>query len=203
MITIYAQVAGIVAFTVVTLVLGILIRRTPTKEAAHRLSRISHTFFWAAFFVPSFMGFVWPGLTHFDELLGWPSLPWPIARWVLGVPMTLVGVYFASSSMRALKTQGSGMMAFQLTERVVASQVYERVRNPMSLGLYLQFVGVSLLVGSTWLLLGSVLLYVPAHIFNLWFFEERELSARHGPSYDEYRQRVPFLIPLIRIQPAK
>jgi len=111
------------------------------------------------------------------------------------VPMTLVGVYFSSSSMRALKTQGSGMMAFQLTQRVVASQVYERVRNPMSLGLYLQFIGVSLLVGSTWLLLGSVVLYVPAHIFNLWFFEERELSARHGPSYDEYRQRVPFLIP--------
>lgn len=195
MITIYAQVVGIVAFTVATLVLGVLIRKTPTKEAAHRLSRVSHTFFWGAFIVPSFAGFVWPGLTHFDELLGLPSLPWPVARWVLGVPMTLVGVYFSSSSMRALKSEGSGMMAFQLTQRVVASQVYERVRNPMSLGLYLQFIGVSLLVGSTWLLLGSVVLYVPAHIFNLWFFEERELSARHGPSYDEYRLRVPFLIP--------
>lgn len=195
MVTVYAQVAGIAAFTVATLILGLLLRRNPSKAAAHRLSRISHAFFWGALLVPEFAGFIWPGLTHFDEVLGVPSLPWPIARWLVGVPLVMFGVFFSSSSMRALKTQGSGMMAFKLTQRVVESQVYERVRNPMSLGLYLQFVGVALLVGSTWLLLGSVLLYIPAHAFNLKFFEERELSARHGPSYDEYRARVPFLIP--------
>jgi protein-S-isoprenylcysteine O-methyltransferase Ste14 len=195
MLTLWSQVIGVAAFTLATLVLGVQMRRTPTKEAAHRLSRISHTFFWLAFFAPAFAGIITPGLTHFDALLGLPSLPWPVARWVLGVPLVLVGGYCASSSMRALKVRGAGMMAFQLTQQVVDTQVYERVRNPMSLGLYLQFVGVSLLVGSTWLLFASVVLYIPAHAFNLKFFEERELSARHGPSYDAYRARVPFLVP--------
>jgi protein-S-isoprenylcysteine O-methyltransferase Ste14 len=194
-LTVYAQLAGVAAFTVVTVVLGVLIRRTPTKAAAERLSRVSHTFFWGAFYVPTLAGVFWPGLTHFDDVLGLPPLPWAIARWAVGVPLVVAGTFFSVAAMRALKTKGSGMMAFQLTQRVVGADVYERVRNPMSLGLYLQFIGVSLLVGSTWLLLGAALLYVPAHVFNLVFFEERELSARHGPAYDDYRRRVPFLMP--------
>ena len=197
MFTLYAQLAVIAAFVVVTLAVGIAIRRNPTKEAAHRLSRISHTFFWLSL-VPLYAGVVTPGLTRFDELLGLPGLPWPVARAVVGVPMLLAGLYYSVTSMRALKKLGAGAMAFKLTQTVVAADVYERVRNPMSLGLYLQFVAVSLLVGSTALVLGTVCLYIPAHAFNLWFFEERELSARHGPSYDAYRQRVPFLIPRLR-----
>jgi protein-S-isoprenylcysteine O-methyltransferase Ste14 len=194
-ITIYLQLAGILSFFIATLVLGRAIRRTPTKDAAVRLSRVSHGFFWGAMMFPEYLGLVWPGLTHFDELLGLPPLPFPIARWVLGVPLLLVGVYFASNSIRALRKLGAGLMAFKLTQQVVGGDVYERVRNPMSLGLYLQFTAVALLAGSTYLLAVVVLAYIPAHAFNLKYFEELELSARHGPSYDEYRARVPFLVP--------
>jgi protein-S-isoprenylcysteine O-methyltransferase Ste14 len=198
MVTIWLQLGGIVAFTVVTLVLGRAIRRTPTQEAAVRLSRVSHAFFWGGMVAPEYLGVVWPGLTHFDELVGLPSLPAPVVRWVLGVPMLLVGVFLTAASTRALRSLGAGLMAFKLTQRVVEAQVYERVRNPMSLGAYLQFVAVSLLAGSTWLLLMTLLAYVPAHVFNLKYFEELELSARYGPSYDEYRRRVPFLLPRLR-----
>lgn len=198
MVTIWLQLGGIVAFTVVTLVLGRAIRRTPTQEAAVRLSRVSHAFFWGGMVAPEYLGVVWPGLTHFDVLVGLPSLPAPVVRWVLGVPMLLVGVFLTAASTRALRSLGAGLMAFKLTQRVVEAQVYERVRNPMSLGAYLQFVAVSLLAGSTWLLLMTLLAYVPAHVFNLKYFEELELSARYGPSYDEYRRRVPFLLPRLR-----
>ena len=68
----------------------------------------------------------------------------------------------------------------------------------MSLGWYLIFVGASLVAGSSYALLGTCLVYVPVHAFNLAYFEELELSARHGASYDEYRRRVPFLIPELR-----
>lgn len=198
MVTIWLQVGGILAFFVATVVLGRAMRRTPTKEAATRLSRVSHGFFWGAMMLPEYLGLVWPGLTQFDALVGLPSLPFPVLRWVLGVPLLLVGGFFASTSIRALRSFGSGLMAFKLTQQVVREQVYQRVRNPMSLGLYLQFTAVSLLAGSTYLLLLTLLAYVPAHAFNLKYFEELELSARHGPSYDEYRQRVPFLVPRLR-----
>lgn len=195
MVTVFVQVLGVLSFVVVTVVAGRGIRRSPTRETAERLSRVSHAFFWGAMLVSEYLGVVTPGLTHFDEVLGLPSLPFPVARWVLGGLLLLPGLYYSSSSMRALRRLGAGMMAFKLTQQVVNADVYERVRNPMSLGLYLQFTAVSLLVGSSYLLLFTLLVYVPAHAFNLKYFEELELSARHGPSYDEYRQRVPFLVP--------
>ncbi len=194
MLVLTAQVAVIAAFLVATVALGVAIRKNPTSEAACRLSRISHAFFWLSL-VPLYAGVVYPGLNHFDELSGAPPLPWPVARWLVGVPMILAGLYYSVTSMRALKNIGSGAMAFKLTKSVVATDVYTRVRNPMSLGLYLQFVAVPLLVGSTTLLFVCVFLYIPVHAFNLWFFEERELSARLGAEYDAYRARVPFVIP--------
>ena len=48
-----------------------------------------------------------------------------------------------------------------------------------------------------YLLLG----HIPAHIFYLKFFEERELELRFGESYMDYKQRVPFLIPRWRSMP--
>ncbi len=195
MVTFALLVFGVVAFFLATLVLGAQMRRTPTREAAERLSRISHAFFWGGLVVPEFLAVVWPGLTRFDGLLGVPSLPAPVLRWILGVPLLLLGVMLASGSMRALKQLGSGMMAFQLTQRIVTGSLYERTRNPMSLGAYLQLVGVCLLVGSTTLLALALFAYIPAHAFNLVYFEEHELRARHGEAYGAYRQRVPFLVP--------
>ena len=199
MVMIHAQLVGALSFLIVTVIIGFAIRRTPTREAAHRLSRVSHAFFWGGMVAPELLGALWPGLTRFDALLGLPPLPGNWVRWLVGVPLLLVGALFTSASMGALRRLGSGLMAFKLTKRVVDEQVYQRVRNPMSLGVYLQFVGVSLLVGSSYLLLATILVYIPVHAFNLLYFEELELSARHGPSYDEYRQKVPFLIPRLRL----
>jgi len=65
----------------------------------------------------------------------------------------------------------------------------------MSLGGYLIAVGIGLLIGSTYLTVGALLLFIPAHVFYLKYFEEYELELRLGQSYIEYKQRVPFLIP--------
>ncbi|MDF1612852.1 hypothetical protein [Stygiobacter electus] len=51
------------------------------------------------------------------------------------------------------------------------------------------------MAGSTYLMLGTMLVLVPAHIFNLKYFEEKELEIRYGQSYSYYKKDVPFLIP--------
>lgn len=198
MVTVYLQLLGVAAFLVATLVLGAKIRRSPTKESAQALSRVSHGFFWGGMVAPEILGVVYPGLWNFDGLFGLPSLPGHSFRLVVGAVLTLAGNFLASGSLLALKKIGSGLMAFKLTQRVVAGALYDRVRNPMSLGWYLSFIGGSLFVGSSYWLLFTLFLYIPVHAFNLIYFEELELSARHGPSYDTYRQRVPFLIPSLR-----
>jgi Phospholipid methyltransferase len=82
-----------------------------------------------------------------------------------------------------------------LTKRVVAGDIYQQTRNPMSLGFYFCSLGVALIAGSSVATCASLLGYIPAHIFFLKFFEERELALRFGASYMEYKARVPFLIP--------
>jgi len=194
--TIFFQVLGALAFFIGTLFIGAFVRQTPTKTSAERLSRVSHALFWGGLVLPEIIGVLHPGLSAFDTLLGLPSLPYPEAMQITGWPMLLAGTYYLVMSNLALKAKGSGFAAFKLTRRIVAQSVYERVRNPMSLGTYLAYIGISLIAGSSYLLLGALAIVIPVHAFNLRYFEERELLARYGASYAEYMERVPFILPI-------
>ena len=195
MATIILQVVGSTAFVVGTLLLGLYLRRHPTKEAAVRTSRVSHTLYWLCLVLPGLTGVIHPGLAQFDQILGLPSLPARPLTLGLGVAAVLAGVTLSFLSQMALRRLGQGTNAFRLTRRLVAGNIYARTRNPMSLGYYLLCVGLGLIAGSTYVTLGSLLGVVPVHIFNLRYFEEYELALRLGPSYMEYRQSVSFLIP--------
>ena len=65
----------------------------------------------------------------------------------------------------------------------------------MSLGFYLLSLSMAFISGSTLLTLAVLLGLVPAHLFFLKFFEELELGLRLGESYEQYKRKVPFLIP--------
>ena len=192
------QLFGALAFLIGTLFVGVRIRRRSTKTDAEQLSRVSHTLFWGGLVLPELIGALHPGLTAFDGLLGLPSLPYPGAMQIVGVLMLVAGIYYLAMSNLALKTEGSGFAAFKLTRHIVARSVYERVRNPMSLGTYSAYIGISLIADSSYLLLGTLAVIVPVHLFNLLYFEERELLARYGAPYAEYMKRVPFIFPWVR-----
>jgi protein-S-isoprenylcysteine O-methyltransferase Ste14 len=90
---------------------------------------------------------------------------------------------------------GSGANAFRLTRQIVAGDIYKYTRNPMSLGYYLLSPSLGFISGSTLVTLAVLLGLVPAHLFFLKFFEELELGLRFGESYEQYKQKAPFLIP--------
>lgn len=113
----------------------------------------------------------------------------------LGLILAIPGLYLLGISNRLLRARGHGANAFRLTKQVVEHDIYSATRNPMSLGYYLAALSLSLLVGSTVLTLYVLLGLIPAHLFFLKFFEERELELRFGEPYSQYRQTVPFLIP--------
>jgi protein-S-isoprenylcysteine O-methyltransferase Ste14 len=112
-----------------------------------------------------------------------------------GVVGLLLGAYLILVSSVALLFLGRGANAFWLTEQLVVGNIYRRMRNPMSLGLYLASVGIGLLAGSTYWTLGTLCGAIPVHLFYLKFFEEYELELRLGQAYLEYKQRVPSLLP--------
>jgi protein-S-isoprenylcysteine O-methyltransferase Ste14 len=92
---------------------------------------------------------------------------------------------------------GSGVMSgFALQgDQVVATGPYRYVRNPLYLGGWLLAAGASILMPPS----GAAFFLVSYSIFVLIliFAEERFLSARQGDSYEQYRRRVPRLLPRI------
>lgn len=195
MFTVYFQVAGIVYFYLICIILGIILRNNPDLELAQKTSRIVHFSFHSTLTFPTCVGFLYPKISKFDSLLSWQSLPNSLAVFILGIIIVIVGLYYIGSSIRALKIFGNGFPAFLLTKSVVHKDIYQSLRNPMSLGHYCVYIGVSLMNDSSYFLVYSVLGVIPCHIFHLMFFEEYELQTRLGKQYLEYKKKVPFLIP--------
>jgi len=193
--TIYLTLLGILSFAAGNLILGVWLRKNRTKENAENSSRVMHFLFFAGLVAPPIVGIFYPGLTHFDELVGLPSLPWKPFFLVLGIILAIPGLYFMGITNKLLRSLGSGANAFRLTKQIVADDIYKRTRNPMSLGFYLFAAALGFVSGSTFITLAVVIGLIPAHIFFLKYFEELELELRFGASYLEYKKSVPFLIP--------
>ncbi|HEU0294909.1 MAG TPA: methyltransferase [Anaerolineales bacterium] len=195
MFTLYLILIGLLFFAVGVGVLGRWLRRHPSKDNAEKSSRVMHFLFFAGLGSPLLLGVFYPGLTHFDELLGLTPLPWRTFFLILGIILAIPGLYFLALTNKLLRALGSGANAFRLTKRIVAADVYKRTRNPMSLGFYLWTLAIGLASGSTFVTLVVLLGWIPTHIFFLKYFEELELELRFGESYLEYKKSVPFLFP--------
>lgn len=196
MLGLYFSGLGLAAFLVGAAVLGWLLRKHPTKENAEKYSRVMHFLFFVGLNFPFFvLLFLSPGLRHLDSLVGLSPLS---PRWlflVLGVILLLPGMYLLSISNKLIRSLGSGANAFRLTTQVAQDKLYKLTRNPMSLGFYLFALSLGLLTGSKFLTLAALLGVIPAHLFFLLYFEEKELELRFGDSYLEYKKRTPFLFP--------
>jgi protein-S-isoprenylcysteine O-methyltransferase Ste14 len=195
MFVLYLGLLGLLAFILGVGILGIWLRRHPSKVNAEKSSRILHFLFFAGLGAPILISFFYPGLTHLDELVGLGPLPWKPFFLIAGIILALPGLYLLGITNKLVRSLGGGANAFRLTKQVVEQDIYKRTRNPMSLGYYLFALSVGFISGSTLLTLFVLLGIIPAHVFFLKFFEELELELRFGESYKEYKQKVPFLIP--------
>jgi protein-S-isoprenylcysteine O-methyltransferase Ste14 len=196
MIVLYLGLVGLLAFIMGAGILGFWLRKHRSTANAEKSSRIMHFLFFAGLGTPFLISLFYPGLTHLDELMGLEPLPWKSVFLIAGIILAVPGLYFLAVSNKLLRALGSGTNAFRLTKHIVEKDIYKYTRNPMSLGYYLFALGVGLVSGSTLLTLYVLLGLVPAHLFFLRFFEELELELRLGESYNEYKQKTPFLIPI-------
>ena len=195
MVVLYLGLLGFLAFIMGVGILGLWLRRHPSKVNAEKSSRIMHFLFFAGLGTPLLISIFYPGLTHLDELIGLNPLPLKPFFLITGIILAILGLYFLGISNNTLRALGSGANAFRLTKQIVEKDIYKYTRNPMSLGYYLFSLSVGFMSGSTLFTLSVLLGLIPAHVFFLKFFEELELELRFGESYKQYKQKVPFLIP--------
>ena len=144
------------------------------------------------FLIPYLLIVVFPGL---DSKFGFPSLdlePWNL---ILGAIMALGGFYFAFRTVFSQFSMAGGTpLPVMATQKLLVDGTYQYCRNPMVFGTLLAYLGIAFLVGS----ISSILAVIIFGGFLLTYVkkvEERELEARFGQEYVDYKARTPFLIP--------
>ena len=195
MFMIYWIIAGSIAMAVGAILLGIWLRRNPSKENAEKSSRIMHFLFFAGQVAPPLVALFYPGISRLDDLVSLQPLPMRPVFLGIGILLAIPGFYFMAATNKLLRAIGKGTNAFVLTKHVVNDDIYKRTRNPMSLGFYLLAIALGLVTGSTFATIAAVLCIIPSHLIFIKYFEEKELELRFGESYLEYKKNVPFLFP--------
>jgi protein-S-isoprenylcysteine O-methyltransferase Ste14 len=130
-----------------------------------------------------------------DDQIGLSQFGAGLPTRVAGVVLVIVGGAFAFWSVLAEVSIGRGTPVPMIpTQRLVVVPPFTYCRNPMILGTATAYLGLGVSIGSVsaivlaLLFAGLLLLYVKV-------FEERELEARFGAPYLQYKRTTPFLIP--------
>jgi len=82
------------------------------------------------------------------------------------------------------------------TEKIVTAGAYSIVRHPQHLGALLAHVGISFLLSAGYSLLSTPLMVVLIYLISRK--EEKELIREFGKEYEDYKKKVPMLIPRLR-----
>lgn len=133
-----------------------------------------------------------------DHWLGWPRILVAPYNDIVGGLCILVGMSLAIWTVYVQFTIGRGTPAPVMpTQKLIVQAPYSYCRNPMALGLIVAFLGLSILIGSG----GAALIVLTTAAVLLTYIrtgEEKELAARFGQEYVDYRRQTPFLIPRLR-----
>ena len=129
-----------------------------------------------------------------DKLLGLEFCLRPYST-VLGLVLMAAGLFFLVWAAYALWSIGKGTpLPYAPTKRLVVKGPYAYCRNPIVFGALLYYMGLVLVVGAV---SGPivVVLFTALALLYVKFVEEKELEARFGAEYIEYKEKTPFLIP--------
>lgn len=130
-----------------------------------------------------------------DQALLLPRIANERLSLLLGLPLILAGLFFASWSVSRLLSLGRGTpLPFMPTRELVVLPPYSYCRNPMAFGVILAYLGFGLAIGSV-SVLSFALLFAGGLLVYIKATEETGLKRRFGERYLEYKRRTPFLVP--------
>ncbi len=132
-----------------------------------------------------------------DEKLGFNPIQYGGPILLIGGILILIGLIYAMWSISVQIFRASGTpLPIMATQKLLISGPFRQCRNPMTFGTILFYLGISIIIGSI-SAIAFVLLFSCLLILYLKFVEERELEARFGEEYIQYKAETPFLIPRV------
>ena len=119
---------------------------------------------------------------------------------VLGGLVTVLGFSLGFWSVNTQLTRGRGTpLPVMPTQELLTEGPFRYCRNPMTLGTILVYLGLCVWLGSLSALV-IVLILAGALLSYIKFIEEKELEARFGQAYLEYKRSTPFILPRLRLR---
>jgi len=143
-------------------------------------------------------GAVAVGLTKLCGLPWHMPIPLPVAIGV-GGPVLVIGAILLVLAFRALSVRralGAELFAARAASTLVTHGLYAHTRNPLYLAATLLLVGWCVALRLTPLAFLTVIFFIHFLLVAKW--EEKELLVRFGQEYEDYRKRVPLLVPRFR-----
>ena len=145
---------------------------------------------WIGIWVSPQPTFTIPVLQNLSVFVPVVNLSIPLFHLLISSPFLIAGPWLAIKGVRETTLK---VAETHRTETIVATGSYEVVRHPQYLGGLLAHAGISFLL-SAWF----SLLFTPvmaAIIYLISRKEEEELIREFGKEYEDYKKRVPMLIP--------
>jgi len=106
------------------------------------------------------------------------------------------GSFYTDRSVVNLALKGLGApFAIALSRKLAVDWLYAWTRNPMVLATLVFLLSLGIWFQSALFVLWVLILVVPALLFIVKVYEERELELRFGASYLEYKSKTPMLLP--------
>jgi protein-S-isoprenylcysteine O-methyltransferase Ste14 len=164
-------------------------RTEKTERAEPRLLRLEHSLATGAALALLF----WPSAG-----LGALSRPWLRASWARwgGAAVAVAGLLFAAWARRHLGRFWSGAITLKRGHRLIVSGPYALARHPIYTG-FLSAIGGTAAAGGRVQGLLAFVLAVAVYRRKLRR-EEALMLERFGAEYEDYRRRVPPLVPRLR-----
>ena len=134
-----------------------------------------------------------------DRLLGISAIFPRSLSIILALPVFSIALFLLGwSILNFFKSKGTPV-PFNPPPRLVTTDPYTYVRNPMLSGVFALLFGLGVLLGSASLLVVFTPLFILINVWELKVIEEPELIKRLGEDYLEYRKRTPMFFPHFRI----
>jgi protein-S-isoprenylcysteine O-methyltransferase Ste14 len=150
-------------------------------------------FFWIGIWVSPQPRFTVQILHNLSVLVPVANLSIPLFHLIISMPFILLGAWLAIKGVKEVTLK---VAETHRTEKVVTTGVYNLVRHPQHLGALLAHVGISFLLSAWYSLLFTPLMVVLIYLISRK--EEEELVREFGKEYEDYKKRVPMLIPRLR-----
>ena len=147
-------------------------------------------FFWIGIWVSSQPRFSIPILQNLSVLVPVVNFSIPLFCLIIFVFFLIPGVWLAIHGVKKVTLR---VAETHRTEKLVTTGVYSIVRHPQHLGALLAHVGISFLFSAWYSLLFTPLMVVLIYLISRK--EEEELIKEFGKEYEDYKKKVPMLIP--------